>query len=410
MRRAFAVILLLMPLVLTSPATAEQSDVLRFEPTPALNVYRSAHYRIHTTLSREEAVPYGRHVDALYEQYVKRFRGIGGQRVEPMPLYLFANESQYDRFLIEHDINATNSGGMFFETNRLRGLATWAHRDNRAKTFEVLQHEGFHQFAHHAFGGRLPVWLNEGLAQYFEDAVVIDGRMTLGLASGARIRTVQSALRGGSAPAIDQLLEMNQERWLTTLRTKPDRAATLYAHAWSLTYFIIHGDEGAHQHKLLDYLRRLSLGQSTERAAYHAFGPRGFSGFASSWHSYAIHQRPHNVSEAAERLAFLGTGLRILAEQGEPMPRDIHTLRSDLRRYGFRLRRTEMGLTRDLSAEQADLFRYTRGEQDKREFVVLDPLRSDLPPRITAPGLKPAPTLIWYRTAEGKLIQQIEYD
>ena len=40
-----------------------------------------------------------------------------------------------------------------------------------ARTWHTVQHEGFHQFAHVVIRGDLPIWVNEGLAEYFGEAV-----------------------------------------------------------------------------------------------------------------------------------------------------------------------------------------------------------------------------------------------
>lgn len=408
MPRLLALLLVLLMLVPTYASA--QDDVIRFEPTPTLTVYRSKHYRIFTNLSQRETVPFGRHMDALFEQYNKRFRGLGEKPIERMPLYLFETEQQYDRFLQEHDIDASHSGGMFFVTHKLEGLATWVDARSRRKTFEVLQHEGFHQFAWHAIGPGLPIWLNEGLAQYFEHAVLDeDGRMSLGMTSRARIERVRAAINQNDTLPIRTLMRVTTEQWARVLRNHPERANLLYAQSWSLAYFLIHGDGGKHQPKLIDYLKRLSSGERAEDALLMAFGKDGLEPLTDDWRAFALKQRPDEVAEASERLIFLGTGLRLLAEQGEEMPDDLEALRDTLQRYGFKLRRSEMGVTRDFSAGNNDLFQYSRASGE-RAFVLLSPDRAGLPPRITAPGLDPEPTLVWYRDHDGKLVQDITYD
>eukprot|EP00752_Nemacystus_decipiens_P016716 g14954.t1 len=319
--------LLLTVLMLVPMHVAAQDGVIRIEPTPTLTVYRSKHYRIYTNLSQRETVPYGRHMDALFEQYDKRFRSLGDQPIQRMPLYLFETEQQYDRFLQEHHIDASHSGGMFFVTHQLQGLATWTDSRSRRKTLEVLQHEGFHQFAWHAFGASLPVWLNEGLAQYFENAVLDeDGGMSLGMTSRPRIERVKTAIKQGDTLAIDTLMRISTRQWAEVLRRSPDRANLLYAQSWSLTYFLIHGEAGVHQPKLLDYLTRLSEGERPDGAMLMAFGKDGLKPLTQRWESFALSQQPDEVAEASERLAFLGTGLRLLADQGEAMPGDLDEL------------------------------------------------------------------------------------
>src|SRR2546426_8860983 len=47
--------------------------------------------------------------------------------------------------------------------------------------WRTLAHEGFHQFLGYELGLQVPVWLNEGMAQYFETSDVVKGRLRTGL-------------------------------------------------------------------------------------------------------------------------------------------------------------------------------------------------------------------------------------
>lgn len=403
-------VVLLLCLLWPVASGAGTVDALRFEPTPALTVYRSKHYRIFTNLSQSETVPYGRHMDALFEQYEKRFRGLGDKQIERMPLYLFRTQQQYDRFLQERGIDATHSGGMFFTTHRAQGLATWVDSRSRRKTLEVLQHEGFHQFAWHAIGPGLPVWLNEGLAQYFELAVIDEhGRMSLGMTSRSRIDRVKEAIGNGEALPILALMRITHQQWAELLQRKPDRANLLYAQSWSLAYYLIHGDGGKHQTQLIEYLQRLSAGDRHDDALLMSFGQAGLTPLADDWRAFALQQQPDEIAQTTERLLFLGTGMRLLAEQGETLPADLDALRQALKNIGFTLRRSEMGVTQQFAAKQDHLYHYSR-DTGERAFVLLPPDRDGLPPRITAPGLTPEPTLVWYRDHDGKLAHDIVYE
>ena len=53
------------------------------EPT---NLFQSRHYLIHTDLSKQEVLTFGRHMDAIFEQYQKRFTGFTVRNAGPMPL------------------------------------------------------------------------------------------------------------------------------------------------------------------------------------------------------------------------------------------------------------------------------------------------------------------------------------
>ncbi|MEM1354978.1 MAG: DUF1570 domain-containing protein [Planctomycetota bacterium] len=379
----------------------------------ALRGFRSRHYVIYTNLSREETLPYGRHMDRVFDQYQRRFASFMPRNPDPMPLYLLRTREQYIRYLANYHIDASNAGGMFFVTHAAQGLATWVESGSRQKTFRILQHEGFHQFAWNYLGPNLPVWLNEGLAQYFEDAILTNQGMQLGIPGGTRIERVHRAIEQDNVLSFEQLRDVTAEHWGRTLRNRPDQSSLLYAQSWSVVYFLIHADEGRHKDRLLHYLKLLNRGSDNDQAWLMSFGTAGLAALEQSWRGYASRQKPSEIATATDRLVFLGTGLRLLDERGQNMPGSIDQLRDELQRFGFSLRKRELGIIRDQSAQDEELFRFERGmvggKPYEAEFRLLTPSRSDLPPRIVAPGLSPEPTLIWYRDADGDLVLDIEY-
>ncbi len=374
-----------------------------------LRVFASRHYHIHTDLQRTDVVPIGRHMDAIHAQYNARFAGFRTRDQAPMPLYLFRTREAYHAFLAAHDLASDHSGGMFFVTPKVSGLATWVEGNSRSRTLSVLQHEGFHQFAWRHLGPTLPVWVNEGLAQYFEDAILIDGRLTLGLANAGRVQRVREALETGEALPLSELLGLTAARWGQTLREEPGRSELLYAQAWSVAYFLIHADEGRYRRAFGTYLEKLAQELDAERAFAEAFGVRSLAGMEQAWRSFAAMQQADPVSTAALRLEFIGTALRYLHENDQPTPATLPELRDHLRSRGFSVTRTSHGLSQTLSATEDDLFTYTRPGGSATDFVMLEASRDDLPPRVTAPGLRPEPTLIWSRDDAGKLVQDIAY-
>lgn len=391
-------------LVLTVVTTAARAETL-------LKVYASRHYHIHTNLTKAETVPFGRHMDAIYDQYAKRFADYAStaQVDKFMPLYLFRTQQQYNDFLAQHGIKAEGSGGMFFVTHRLEGLATWAGDARRSRTFATLQHEGFHQFAWAHLGPNLPVWMNEGLAQYFEDAVIIDRGMELGLADPHRIETVREALMTRNAVAIDELLRLNSTQWSSALRADASRSGLLYAQSWSLVYFMIHGEDGQYRRPFETYLRLISEGSTHDRAFRFAFNVNDVSHLETQWRRFALAQRAEQVNLAASRLEFLASAMAYKSQRGEAIPATFDLFRKDLRQRGFTLRLTGHGQDREMRATDASHFSFTRPGGEVCDFVMLEPEGFGLPPRLTAPGLDPEPTLTWERDAAGQLVYDIRY-
>lgn len=376
--------------------------------TPELKRFRSKSYLIHTNLTRDEVRDYGRHMDTVYAQYEDRFRDFHARSNSQMPLYLFRTEAEYLGFMADQDFKANNTGGMFFFSPKSQGLATWTQGRSRSQTYQVLQHEGFHQFAFNHLGTELPTWINEGLAQYFEDAIIVGEKMTTGLVSTRRLEQVQHALENGTAFDFQVLIGLTPEKWADTLHHDPDRAALMYAQSWSVVYFLIHGDNDKYQSAFAQYLKKISAGRDSQSAFTEVFGDN-LRLMAQRWKSYAQKQKPDPINTAASRMEFLGEALRFMDQRGEPAPKTIKQLRESLQSRRFVLTRSSHGITTETAADDPDLYRYLRRNGTMALFKLLEPARNDLPPRITATGLHPEPTLVWSRDNEGKLVLDIEY-
>jgi hypothetical protein len=374
-----------------------------------LNTFNSRAYTIHTDLNRAEVLVYAEHMDKVFAEYQARFASFRGRRTGPMPLYLFRTQEGYQTFLASRGIDGTNSGGMFFVRAGSQGLATFVGDNNRARVFTVLQHEGFHQFAYNYIGPNLPIWVNEGLAQYFEDGIIVRRSMKLGIANKERIDHVRTAIEANAAIDFDRLLTISGEMWSMTLSRNPREATLLYAQSWSVVYFLIHGDNGRYRAAFEKYLQLVADGRDSGRAFREAFGSNDTAPFRQRWERYARDLQPDDLTTAIARMEFLSAGLAFLMEKNEPMPKDIDELKRRLREISFRITRSSHGLAEEMSSAEDANFVYPRGKAEPMPFRLLDAARNDLPPRVSAPGLKPEPTLIWVRDETGRLMSDIEY-
>lgn len=381
------------------------------EPAPvaALRSYRSEHYVIHTDLPRAAVVPYGRHADRMYREYRQRLTGYGGEEGAPMPLYLFQTRAAYRLFLEHQGVPADHSAGMFFVRGERRGLALFLEEKTPGQVFAVLQHEGFHQFAWQYLSPALPVWVNEGLAQYFEDGVFTERTVYLGQANARRIRLVRSAIEQGQVMPLQELFAVSGDSWSHALQHHTDRSALLYAQAWSVVHFLVHGHQQRYRQPLDQYLRLISTGRDPAVAFREAFGATDVRTLEHRWLDHARHQQPDALAHTVLHMEVLGAALRHLKEENERMPRSIADLRQQLRRRGFVLQHRTPGVALVYHADQEDLFRYRRANGSVGELMLLEAAHADLPPRLRAPGLRPEPTLTWARDEQGRLMPVIEF-
>ncbi len=374
----------------------------------SLRSFKTQFYIIQTDLEKGEVVEFGRHMDRIFAQYQRRFQGFRSRRGGLMSVFLFRDRDGYAEFMRRTGIAADNSGGMFFVNPSSEGLATWTGGRSRSEAFEVLQHEGFHQFAYNYFGPELPIWANEGLAQYFEDALLVGARLEVGLVDDRRLAVVKRALAEGEAVPMRELLTISSQDWGRTLQANPQRSMLLYAQSWSLVYFLVHADNGKYQKAFSTYLELISNGRDSRAAFERAFGVTDARPIERRWRAYIESLEPDPVTSAIGKLEFLGHGL-LFAREEKATISTLAQLRDFLRERRFRLQRTSHGVQAEFSATDPSMFRFTRKNGSDGEFEMLPPTGTDLPPRLRAPGLKPEPTLVWSRDAGGEVVQEVEF-
>ncbi|WP_432799279.1 DUF1570 domain-containing protein [Poriferisphaera sp. WC338] len=369
--------------------------------------YKSKHYVIHTKLSQKRVVPIGQHLDRMFVLYEQRFGGLMKGEMSEMVLYLFETERAYQTFLQSKGVITSNSGGMFVYKGNEQFLAAWIGDKPLRDVLSTLQHEGFHQFAWHYLGIELPVWMNEGLAQYFEDAVITGNELSTGLADAHRSRLVREMIAKGRIIPFAEMTRLDNDDWAVMLRTNADKANRLYAQAWSVAYFLIHADNGRYAKSLNRYLTMISRGEDGEEAFKKAFAV-SWETLKWRWRVYAKELESHPVNTAVERMKYLAVALKHLHEQKHKIPKTVRELKKLLLRYQFEVTWTINGRKRTIKANDDSLYMYPyQGREEV--FELLDASRNDLPPRIIAPGLDPEPMLTWSKGPGGKLVQEIEY-
>jgi hypothetical protein len=89
---------------------------------------------------------------------------------EVIDVHLFADEERYAQFLRRHFPTVPARRAFFLETDSR--LAVYAHWSDRMA--EDLRHEVAHGYLHAVVPG-IPLWLDEGLAEYFEMPPVENG-------------------------------------------------------------------------------------------------------------------------------------------------------------------------------------------------------------------------------------------
>jgi len=355
-----------------------------------------------------------KHMDAVYAEYSARmsgFRANPNAAVKPgqrMPLYLIHRYKDYLALLEGFGFNARNSGGVFFRSPGGSGLATWVEGQSRLKMYYVLQHEGFHQFADARLSSNLPPWVNEGLAEYFGDALMVKGKLVPGKLDRERLERMIRAVEEGAALTFRELMTMDNRQWLARVTSGDKASSLMYDMSWSVCYSLIHGGK-QYQAALAKYLDLLNRGIDGQRAFEQVFGQNPDL-FENEWRKGLSRMKPDAWFSSVRQLQFMAKALKLFHDKGIEVKSFPH-LKEQLARYKVRVEVRE----RDVVSRGA---RKVQVEHVEQNFDFPQPAVAELVPStdpklphgLVVKGIKPTLKLSWRLTDAGVLEEDIQYD
>jgi hypothetical protein len=151
-------------------------------------------------------------------------------------------------------------------------LASFLEGQGREGMRHTLQHEAFHQFAHFVVSPNLPAWLNEGIAELYNDAIWTGSRYIIGEVYPRRVRRLNEDIKNRSFVRFEKMITMDHKTWNESLNAKDETATTYYNQAWAMVYFLTQSGANAQTKQLTGYLTQLHNG-ADPNAAWKTFFP-----------------------------------------------------------------------------------------------------------------------------------------
>lgn len=155
-------------------------------------------------------------------------------------------------------------GGIFFA--RMNEYYAAANLDAQGTNpYETIYHEYYHSLTLPYFPN-LPLWLSEGLADFYGNTQVASDHASLGMPDQELIAQLQT---GSSLIPFSVLFKVDHT---SPYYNEANKTSLFYAESWALTHYLMIGDREAHRPMLAKYLDALSHDKSQDEAAAEAFG------------------------------------------------------------------------------------------------------------------------------------------
>lgn len=326
----------------------------------------SRFYAIRSDLDRAVTARYAALLDTMYGEYTSRLDHLRRRQADVLAVYMFARQQDYLNTLRSRfGIDGTGSGGMFFVSPNGAGLAFFTERVPEEQVRHVIQHEGFHQVAWSFFANDLPIWVNEGMAEFFGMAEVLDGGVVIGQVDATALRSIQEAIKAGRHLPLATMLNMSNEAWGANVRGGDARLQ--YDQAWSMIQFLAYGESGKYQRNFNLYLQHLNAGVPSLEAFGRAFGATGqqmVDAFEAKWKEFVQGLRASSFTTAMRCASFMAAGVQFLRGKGI-MPASVDELRAALVEHGFEQRIRGHGGEFSIKASEPSLWAIPDDPQTK---------------------------------------------
>ena len=244
---------------------------------------RTRHYFIRTNISRERLDEYSKYLEALYDDY-SRFFNIKG-RTPIMGVFVFKNRDEFDEFSGAIGYRASRSTRGFYTRRGGEPLTASYDLDiGGFTTRNVLAHECTHQFVDLAVPFDVPIWLNEGLAVYFEPSKWDGKKLETGVLPAARLRSLKRRIEAGDDLPLKDVV----------LADRAEFTVDHYGAAWSLVHFLIHADRKRYRKSFNDYFVALQRGVDPQKAFEGTIGRqfKSWDDLQKKWKAYVLALEP----------------------------------------------------------------------------------------------------------------------
>ncbi len=215
------------------PPEEQQVDVV----TPRVN---AAAKSLEVTVHHQDfTLPDGLHdktlaaIEHIYERYRKDF-GLDLHGTAEVNLYLFTRQADFQQWMNDRIGSSNpNYAGVFIPASNEVAVWRWSKEDDDVA--QTILHESSHVLLHQ-LSPASPVWLHEGLAQYFQTLKVQDnGRVVVSALPDAE-RRIQHWIDNQQLITMRQYLSLDDQAWR---KMAHELNAIPYTVAWGTTAFLM---------------------------------------------------------------------------------------------------------------------------------------------------------------------------
>lgn len=184
----------------------------------------------------------------------------------PVTVILFQNDGDYEFFkpMYRGDLRREVAGYFLFSPD-INYITLSLEVERRRDPHSVLFHEYVHALVRNNYAGA-PLWLNEGLAQYYSGFELSKDRRRVNL--GRQLTHRLDSLARDEFLPLETLLSVESS---SSHYQQHDLHPAFYAQSWALVHYLLNDAGGALQAQLARYLELVGAGKTVEESFREAF-------------------------------------------------------------------------------------------------------------------------------------------
>ncbi len=220
---------------------------------------QTENFTIYTNAEAKLATLTGNNLERLRKTLVLLADAMTVSAPVPTSIFLFKNDRSFEPYVFHVHDRKPSLAGYFLARADGNYLAINA----KQEASQIIFHEYLHFFTNNNLPG-LPLWLNEGLAEYYRTFFSDDDKAHVGLPVDAHLAILQA----NELLPLEQLWEEVEG---AIFHEEESHQGIFYAQSWLLVHYLSQGAEGSLAPHFSQFFKLLAQGRPQEQAVAEAF-------------------------------------------------------------------------------------------------------------------------------------------
>lgn len=226
---------------------------------------RSPHFVVETNAGEKEARKVADQFEQIRNMFHSAFSGLRVDPAQPIVILAAKNENTLKLFLPEEwEVKGHIHHAGLYQPGRDKDYVLLRLDMEGTNPFHTLYHEYTHALLRLNFSD-LPIWLNEGLAEFFGNSTLGDKEIKTGTIDPGHLYLLNQS----KLIPIETLLEVDHR---SPYYNEKDRASVFYAESWAVVHFLMVDEEARQKQLLKNFLSAWQKSGNQLDAAREAFG------------------------------------------------------------------------------------------------------------------------------------------